>query len=97
MLLDLIVWLALGAIVGLVAMLMDGGNARESLVGADIVAGIMGALLVGGLAYYLRVDAVVGFDFTSSVIALIGAIIASVMLHRFHGTGNKEPKHLFQH
>jgi len=69
----LITWLVLGLVAGwLAGMLMRGGG--YGIVG-DIVLGIVGAFIGGFLSSALLGLDVTGFNFTSVVVATIGAIL----------------------
>jgi len=69
----LITWLVLGLVAGwLAGMLMRGGG--YGIVG-DIILGIIGAFVGGFLSSALLGLDVTGFNFTSVVVATIGAIV----------------------
>lgn len=86
MLLNIIGWLVIGAIAGLIAgMVMKGGG--YGLVG-DIVVGIVGALIGGFLAGLLGLGGLNSndpFSLWSLIIAIIGAIILIAILRLLGG------------
>jgi uncharacterized membrane protein YeaQ/YmgE (transglycosylase-associated protein family) len=86
MLLNIIGWLVIGAIAGLIAgMVMKGGG--YGLVG-DIVVGIVGALIGGFLAGLLNLGGLNAndpFSWGSLIIAIIGAIILIAILRLLGG------------
>jgi len=81
----ILAWLVVGLIAGwLASVVMRGGG--YGLVG-DIIVGIVGALIGGFLASTLLniPDAVNGINFTSILIAFIGAVILIAILRLFSG------------
>jgi uncharacterized membrane protein YeaQ/YmgE (transglycosylase-associated protein family) len=86
MLLNIIGWLVIGAIAGLIAgMLMKGGG--YGLVG-DIVVGLIGALIGGLLASLLGfggLNANDPFSWGSLIIAIVGAVILIAILRLMSG------------
>lgn len=71
---SIIVWLVLGLVAGWIAnMIMSGG--RGGIV-ADLVLGVVGAFVGGWLGgLLLNTDVINGFNLTSILFAVIGAII----------------------
>ena len=69
---SIIGWIVLGLIAGWLAGLIMGGG--YGIIG-DIILGIVGALVGGFLSSVLLGIDVTGFNFTSLVIAVVGAII----------------------
>ncbi|HEY7064652.1 MAG TPA: GlsB/YeaQ/YmgE family stress response membrane protein [Chloroflexota bacterium] len=70
---SIIGWIILGLIAGwLAGLIMRGGG--YGIIG-DIILGIIGALVGGFLSSVLLGVDVTGFNFTSLVIAVLGAII----------------------
>ena len=70
---SILTWIVLGLIAGwLAGMLMRGGG--YGIIG-DIILGIVGALVGGFLGSALLGVDVSGFNFTSVVIATIGAMV----------------------
>ena len=70
---SILTWIILGLVAGwLAGMLMRGGG--YGIIG-DIILGIVGALVGGFLSSALLGVDVSGFNFTSVVIATVGAII----------------------
>ena len=66
-------WLLLGLVAGwLASLLMKGGG--YGILG-DIILGILGALVGGFLSSALLGIDVTGFNFTSIIIAVLGAVI----------------------
>jgi len=86
MLMNIIGWLIIGAIAGLIAgLVMKGGG--YGLVG-DIVVGLVGALIGGFLAAALGLGGLNSndpFSWGSLIIAIIGAIILIAILRLFSG------------
>jgi uncharacterized membrane protein YeaQ/YmgE (transglycosylase-associated protein family) len=81
----ILAWLVVGLIAGwLASVVMRGGG--FGLVG-DIIVGVVGALIGGFLAATLLniPDAVNGINFTSILVAFIGAVILIAVLRLFSG------------
>lgn len=81
----ILAWLVVGLIAGwLASVVMRGGG--FGLVG-DIIVGVVGALIGGFLASTLLniPDAVNGINFTSILVAFIGAVILIGILRLFSG------------
>ena len=79
----IIAWLIFGALAGWVASMIAGTNARQGCL-LNIIVGIVGAF-IGGFLYSLLTgkDFVAGFDLTSFIVAVIGAVILLLILTGF--------------
>ncbi|MDO8498299.1 MAG: GlsB/YeaQ/YmgE family stress response membrane protein [bacterium] len=71
---NILSWIVFGLIVGLVANVLDPAPARGGLVGT-IILGILGALLGGFLGDLLFGTGVSGFNLSSFIVAVIGALV----------------------
>lgn len=78
-------WIILGLIAGAIANLIDPDPARGGLLGA-IILGIGGALVGGFLANLLFGISVTGFDFTSFIVATLGALVLLYLGKAFRRT-----------
>lgn len=80
-------WIIFGALAGWVASMIAGKNAEQGIIG-NIVVGIIGAV-VGGFVMGFLVDSpgVTGFNFTSFIVAVIGAVL--VLFIKSALTGHK--------
>lgn len=76
----IIAWLVFGALAGWVASMIAGTNERQGCL-LNIIVGIVGAF-IGGFLYSLitRRDFVAGFDITSFIVAVIGAVLLLFLL-----------------
>ncbi|MES2470871.1 MAG: GlsB/YeaQ/YmgE family stress response membrane protein [Patescibacteria group bacterium] len=74
MLLNLIIWLVFGAIVGWVASLIMGTDAQQGTT-LNIIVGIVGAVLGGWIMNAFGQSGTSGFNIYSFIVALIGAIV----------------------
>jgi uncharacterized membrane protein YeaQ/YmgE (transglycosylase-associated protein family) len=73
----LITWIAVGAIAGFVASYLMG--AREGLI-MMIILGVVGAIVGGWVAgSWLKIANVTGFNLTSIVVAVVGALIVIIL------------------
>lgn len=82
--LGIIGWIILGGLAGWVASLIVGTDRQQGLL-ANIVVGIIGALLGGFLLGLFGVSGVTGFNLWSFVVALLGAVIALWLWRMFAG------------
>ena len=79
----IIAWIVLGLIAGwLAGMIMKGGG--YGIIG-DIVLGIIGALIGGWITSAVLGVGISGFNVTSLVIAVLGAIILVAISRAFTG------------
>ena len=70
----IILWIIFGALVGWVASLIIKTNPQQGMI-ANIVVGIVGAVIGGWLMGFLGEGGVNGFNLHSFFIALLGAVI----------------------
>ena len=79
----LLTWIVVGAIAGWLASLVMKGSGL-GLIG-NIVIGVIGALVGGYLAatFFNMSDAISGFNFTSIVVAFLGAVIVLFIVGLF--------------
>ncbi|MBW3568615.1 GlsB/YeaQ/YmgE family stress response membrane protein [Candidatus Parcubacteria bacterium] len=82
---SIIVWIIFGGLVGWIASIIMKTNAQQGII-ANIVVGIVGALLGGFLAQALGIGAVTGFNIMSFIIALMGAVILLGIVRMFTGS-----------
>ncbi len=79
----IIAWIVLGAIAGYIANLIAGG--REGVIGT-ILLGIVGAVVGGFLAgSVLGIADITGFNLSSVLVAIFGAVIVLVVWHAVAG------------
>jgi uncharacterized membrane protein YeaQ/YmgE (transglycosylase-associated protein family) len=71
----IVAWLVFGAIAGWIASMIAGTNERQGCL-LNIIVGIVGAFL-GGFFYSLLTGRQLdfGFDVTSFIVAIVGAVI----------------------
>src|SRR6266545_7360165 len=74
MLTNLIFWIVLGALAGWIASIIMGRNASMG-AGANIIVGIIGAIIGGFLMNALGGPGVTGFNLYSIIVAIVGAVI----------------------
>ena len=81
----IIAWIVLGAIAGFIANLIMGGG--EGLI-MTIVLGIVGAVVGGFVAgTLLGIADITGFNLTSLVVAVFGAIVVIFVARMFMSRG----------
>jgi uncharacterized membrane protein YeaQ/YmgE (transglycosylase-associated protein family) len=74
----IISWIIFGLIVGVIANYIDPQAARGGLIGT-IILGIVGGLVGGFLSSMITGVGVTGFNLTSLVIAVAGALVLLVI------------------
>jgi uncharacterized membrane protein YeaQ/YmgE (transglycosylase-associated protein family) len=82
---NFIIWIVMGAIIGWLASMIMRRNAQQGLL-LDIIVGIVGSFIGGWLARLLGVatDADLNtFNITSLLFALLGAIILLAIINLF--------------
>lgn len=82
---DLVLWLALGAAAGWIASIIMGTDAEQGAV-MNIVLGVVGALLGGFVMNLFGATGTSGFNIYSLVVATLGAVlliwVARMFTHR---------------
>ena len=74
MLTDLIFWIVLGALAGWIASMIMGRNAQMGAV-ANIIVGILGAIIGGLVMNSLGSTGVTGLNLYSILVAIGGAVV----------------------
>lgn len=86
MLLNLVIWIIFGALVGWIASMIMKTNAEQGAV-LNIVVGIIGALIGGFVMNFFGASDVTGFNLYSFLVALLGAIILLAIVKLLRGQG----------
>lgn len=84
MIINIVTWVLFGALVGWIASLIMKTDAQQGAVG-NIIVGIVGAFLGGAVARVFGGSGVSGFNLSSLIIAILGAIILLFFLRMFSG------------
>jgi uncharacterized membrane protein YeaQ/YmgE (transglycosylase-associated protein family) len=84
---DLLVWIVFGALVGWVASIVMNTNEQQGGV-ANIAVGVVGALIGGFISRSFGGEGVTGFNLTSFIVALLGAIVLIMIVKAFTRNGN---------
>jgi len=74
MLINIILWIIMGGLAGWIASMIMGRNAQMGLL-ANIVVGILGAVIGGFLMDLLGAAGTTGFNLWSLFVSIIGAIV----------------------
>lgn len=84
---NILLWIIFGALVGWIASLIMGSDEQQGVV-LNVVVGVVGAFLGGTLMNLFGVSAdVTGFNLSSFVVALVGAIILIAVVRALRGAG----------
>jgi uncharacterized membrane protein YeaQ/YmgE (transglycosylase-associated protein family) len=74
MLVNVLLWIILGAAAGWIASMIMGRDAQMGAV-ANIIVGILGAIIGGFLFNLVGLAGDTGFNFWTLIVAIIGAIV----------------------
>lgn len=78
----ILVWIVFGALVGWIASMITRTNDQQGGL-ANIIVGIVGALIGGLISRALGGEGVTGFNLSSFLIALLGAIVLVTIVKAF--------------
>ncbi len=81
-LLNIVLWIIFGALAGWIASIIMGTNAQMG-AGANIVVGIIGALIGGFIMNAIGGRGVTGFNIYSLLVAIGGAIVLLALVRAF--------------
>ena len=84
----IIAWIVLGALAGWIASKIAGTDEQQGWV-ANIVVGMIGAMLGGFIFDLLGDSGVTGFNLWSLLVAVIGALVLIAILRAFSGKSGK--------
>jgi uncharacterized membrane protein YeaQ/YmgE (transglycosylase-associated protein family) len=77
-------WIIFGALAGWVASMIVGRNDQMGCL-ANIAVGIIGAMIGGWLGSFIGVGGVTGFNLTSFIVAVVGAVVFLGVLNLITG------------
>ncbi len=80
----IILWIIFGALVGWVASLVMKTDAEQGAL-ANIIVGVIGALIGGWVMTLFGQPGVSGFNIYSLLVALLGAVILIAIVKAFRG------------
>ena len=78
----LILWIIFGGLVGWVASMVMGTNARQGIV-LNIIVGVIGAVIGGWIMGAIGEGGVGGFTIYSFLVALLGACVLIAIVRAF--------------
>jgi uncharacterized membrane protein YeaQ/YmgE (transglycosylase-associated protein family) len=84
----IVAFIIFGAIVGWIASMIAGTNREQGFLG-NIVVGILGSFLGGIIMNALGGKGVTGFDLSSFIVALLGAVILLMTFKAVRGPRHK--------
>jgi len=79
---NFIAWIIFGALAGWIASIIMKTNAQQGAI-ANIVVGIVGAFIGGFVVRLLTGNEVNGFNLTSLLVAVLGAVILLAIVKMF--------------
>jgi uncharacterized membrane protein YeaQ/YmgE (transglycosylase-associated protein family) len=82
---DIIAWIIFGALAGWLASIIMKTNEQQGALG-NIIVGIIGAFLGGFIVRSLTGNEVEGFNLTSLLVAILGAVILLAIVKMFRRT-----------
>ena len=80
---NFVLWILFGALVGWVASIIMGTNAKQGAL-ANIVVGILGALLGGLVANLLGISAGTSWSWQGFLVSLGGAVLLLAIVRAFN-------------
>ncbi len=87
MLANIITWIVVGALAGWIASMIMKTNAEQGGL-ANVVVGIDGAIIGGAISSALGGPGFDGFNLTSLLIAIVGAVILLFFVRMFKHRGS---------
>ena len=85
MLINIILWIVLGAIAGWIASMIMGRDAQMGALG-NIIVGIIGALIGGFIMNFFGQQGATGFNLWSLIVAILGAVVLLFIIGLFRRT-----------
>ena len=85
---DIVLWIIFGALAGWIASMIIGTNESQGAIG-NIIVGILGAFIGGFIVRALTNSEVSGFNLTSLIVAILGAVLLLAIFKAFRRGGNK--------
>jgi uncharacterized membrane protein YeaQ/YmgE (transglycosylase-associated protein family) len=79
---NFLVWIIFGALAGWIASIIMGRNKQMGAI-ANIVVGIVGAFIGGYIMDFFGAKGVTGFNFSSFIVAVIGAVVLLLVVGLF--------------
>ncbi len=83
---SIIAWIIFGALAGWIASIIMKTNEEQGAV-ANIIIGIIGAFIGGGLYQLIGGDGISGFNIVSLIVAIIGSVILIFLMRLLSGRG----------
>ena len=71
---SLIAWLVVGGLAGWIASIIMGKNADMGII-SNIIVGIIGAYIGGGIFSFFGKTGVTGFNLYSVIVSVVGAVV----------------------
>ncbi len=71
---SILLWIIFGALVGWIASIIMGRNEKQGAIG-NIIVGVIGAFLGGFIMNFFEQPGVTGFNFYSTFVAILGAVV----------------------
>lgn len=82
---SIVAWILLGLVAGFIASKVVNHTGAGAIL--DIVLGMVGAVVGGGLFHLVGATGVTGFNIWSLFVAVLGAIVVLVVKHAVMGRG----------
>jgi uncharacterized membrane protein YeaQ/YmgE (transglycosylase-associated protein family) len=80
---SILTWIVLGLVAGFIASLIMQGRGNGIVV--NLVLGVAGAFVGGGVFHFFGKVGVTGFDLWSVVVASVGAVLVIAVYHLLSG------------
>jgi uncharacterized membrane protein YeaQ/YmgE (transglycosylase-associated protein family) len=84
MAMNIILWIIFGGLAGWIGSMIAGTDREQGVVG-NVVVGIIGAFIGGGITRAIGGSGVTGFNLPSLIVAILGAVILLFIVRMFRG------------
>lgn len=81
----ILLWIIMGALAGWIASLIMGTDAQQGVL-ANIVIGVVGALIGGFVMSQFGTSGVTGFNLQSLLVAILGSVLLIWIIRMFRGS-----------
>jgi uncharacterized membrane protein YeaQ/YmgE (transglycosylase-associated protein family) len=88
----IISWIIMGALAGWIASMIAGTNREQGAI-ANVIVGILGAFVGGFIVSLFGGNGVTGFNLSSFLVALLGAVVLLFVYRAIRGSQSHSPLH----
>lgn len=78
----ILIWILVGGLIGWIASMITRNNSQMGVF-ANIIVGLLGAVLGGFISYWLNIGTYKEFSFMGLLMALLGSVIILLIVNMF--------------